>query len=63
MKVIVNQDNCMRCGACESICGEVFALNDDGLSTVITEEFENIDKTKIKEAEESCPTGAIIVEE
>lgn len=63
MKVKVNQDNCIGCGACEAICSEVFALNDDGISTVITDKFENIDKAVIKDAEESCPTSAITVEE
>lgn len=63
MKVKVNQDNCIGCGACEAICSEVFALNDDGLSTVIADNFENIDKATIKDAEESCPTSAIVVEE
>ena len=59
MKVKVNKDNCIGCGACEAICPEVFQLNDDGLSTVICDDFSKIEKNKIEEALESCPTSAI----
>ena len=59
MKVKVNRDNCIGCGACEAICQEVFNLDDEGLSTVICNNFENIDENSITEAVESCPTNAI----
>lgn len=59
MKVKVNRDNCIGCGACEAICPEVFNLDDEGLSTVICNNFENIDENSITEAVESCPTNAI----
>lgn len=64
MKVIVNQDACIGCGACCAICDEVFDMNDEGLSTVkdgkeeIVKELED----SIHEAEESCPTGAIEIQ-
>ena len=38
MKVKVNKDACIGCGACAQICDEVFELNDDGLSEVKVEE-------------------------
>lgn len=57
MKVVVNRDNCIGCGACEALCPEVFQIDDEGLSTVINN--ENIDEEKVTEAVESCPTGAI----
>ena len=38
MKVKVNQDACIGCGACTSICEDVFKINDDGLSEAITTE-------------------------
>ena len=59
MKVVVNRDNCIGCGACEAICPEVFNLDDDGLSTVICDDFKDIDENNVTEAVESCPTGAI----
>ena len=61
MKVVVNRDNCIGCGACEALCPEVFQIDDEGLSTVISN--ENIDEAKVTEAIEGCPTGAISKEE
>lgn len=60
MKVKVNEDACIGCGACAAICDEVFEINDEGLSSVKVDTVseENIDSTK--EAIESCPTGAIV---
>ncbi len=59
MKVKVNRDNCIGCGACEAICPEVFNLDDDGISTVIIDNFDNIDNNTLQDAIEGCPTGAI----
>ena len=39
MKVIVNQDNCIGCGACCAYSEEVFEINDDGLSEAKVEEI------------------------
>ena len=58
MKVKVNQEACIGCGACASIAGEVFEINDEGLSQAkgpVKAEQEEA----AKEAIESCPTGAI----
>lgn len=58
MKVKVNQDACIGCGACTSIAEGVFNINDNGLSEVVGEVTE--DKVDaVKEAIESCPTSAI----
>lgn len=57
MKVVVNRDNCIGCGACEGIYPEVFQIDDEGISTVISN--ENLDEEKVTEAVESCPTSAI----
>ena len=60
MKVVVNQGNCIGCGACESICPEIFQINDEGFSTVIgSEEDFNNHEEEIRDALDSCPTGAI----
>ena len=60
MKVVVNQNNCIGCGACEGICPEIFQINDEGLSSVIgkEEDFPNY-KDEIRDAVDSCPTSAI----
>lgn len=59
MKVKVNRDSCIGCGACEAICPEVFQLDDDGLSTVVCDDSKKIDENSVQEAIESCPTSAI----
>ena len=59
MKVKVNDDACIGCGACVAIAPEVFEINDDGLSQAIKENVSEDDSDKAREAIESCPTGAI----
>ena len=59
MKVKVNQDACIGCGACAAICEDVFELNDEGLSTVKTEEVAEDKEQEVRDAIDSCPTAAI----
>ena len=57
MKAYVNE-NCIGCGACNSICEEVFKMTDSGVAEAIGEvptEFEEA----AKEACTGCPVGAI----
>lgn len=57
MKAYVNED-CIGCGACNSICEEVFKMTDRGVAEAIGEvpaEFEEA----AKEACTGCPVGAI----
>ena len=61
MKVVVNRDNCIGCGACEALYPELFQIDDEGLSTVL--ENENIEEEKLTEVIEGCPTSAINKEE
>ncbi len=63
MKVKVNKDACIGCGACAAICDKVFEINDEGLSVVKNEDVKKEDEQATKDAIESCPTGAIVVEE
>lgn len=59
MKVKVNKDACISCGACIAICEDVFEMNEEGISTVKKEEVPNDLEDQVKDAIESCPTGAI----
>ena len=59
MKVKVNQDACIGCGACLSIADAVFEMNEDGLSQVKVDAVAEDQKEQATEAIESCPTGAI----
>ena len=59
MKVKVNEDSCIGCGACAAICDEVFEMNDEGLSEVVVDTVQEENEESVKEVIESCPTGAI----
>lgn len=63
MRVVVNRDNCIGCGACESLCPEVFQIDDEGISTVICEDFTKVEEASLNDAIEGCPTSAIVKEE
>ena len=61
MKVEVNRDSCIGCGACAAICSDVFEIDDEGISTVVTEDVSDDQKQEVQDAADSCPTGAIEV--
>ncbi len=58
MKLKVNKDLCIGCGACQAVCPEVFEIEDDGLATVISIINDNVKEDAI-DAKEGCPTSAI----
>lgn len=62
MKVKVNKEACIGCGACAAICDKVFVIDDEGLSKVLNPEVKKDDEQAAKDAIESCPTGAIVEE-
>lgn len=57
MSVKINE-NCIGCGACESICEAVFSV--DGVATINESEVA-ANMAAVKEAAEACPVGAIEV--
>ncbi len=62
MKAVVDKDTCIGCGLCESICDEVFAI-EDGTAVVIADPVPESAVESCREAAESCPTEAITIEE
>ncbi len=58
MKVTV-EDSCIACGACESICDAVFSIED---KAVVDESAVADNEDCVKEAADSCPVSAIVVE-
>jgi ferredoxin len=62
MKVRVDPDLCTGCGPCQEICPEVFEIRDD-VSTVLVKEVPPELADAARAAADSCPPGAIIVEE
>ena len=72
MKLSVDKDLCIGCGACAAICPKFFEMGDDtkchikgGKDKGNTEELvvTNGDKAKCLEAVDSCPVNAIKFEE
>lgn len=53
-------DDCMGVANCVGIAPELFALDDDGLSTVMTSEVPADLLDRAERAMVSCPTGAIV---
>lgn len=58
MKVKI-EDGCIACGACESICDAVFKVED---AAVVNEAAVAANEAGVKEAADSCPVGAIVIE-
>ena len=59
MKVKVNKELCIGCGACQSIVPEIFEIEDDGLATAKDEVINDNIKEDVIDALEGCPTSAI----
>ena len=63
MKIKVNLDACISGGACQVIAPELFELDEEGISVAKVEEVKEENQDEAMDASESCPTGAIEVEE
>ncbi|MCX6763516.1 MAG: ferredoxin [Candidatus Moranbacteria bacterium] len=58
-KPIVNQELCIGCGTCESLCSTIFKV-ENGKSQVIAEECGSCN---CQEIVDSCPVNAISLSE
>ena len=59
MNVSVDKKKCISCGACISICPDVFEFGDDGKSAV--KKGANLESDDIEAAKSACPVSAISV--
>jgi ferredoxin len=59
--VKVDEELCTACGVCSDLCPDLFDLDDVATVKVADVEGELLDCAK--EAAESCPTEAILIEE
>ena len=63
MKAKVVENLCIGCGACQAIAPEEFELNDSGVSQSLNEVVKKDNLEAVKEASDTCPTNAILIEE
>ena len=59
LKVFVDQDLCISCGLCISICDDVFSWNEDDKAQAIDLDIPEEFTEDVEEAVEGCPTEAI----
>lgn len=56
----IDEEACIGCGVCSSMCPDVFELGDDDIAKVINPDGCN--GCDCEEAADACPTDAIILE-
>ena len=61
MKVIVDRDLCEGIGNCVAIAPGVFKLDEQ--NKAVTDNIESISQERIRQAAESCPLNAIILQD
>jgi ferredoxin len=55
MKIYIEEEKCIGCGVCQSLCSECFRLEGD-VAEVVKQDCKECD---LEEVVNSCPTGAI----
>lgn len=59
MKVIVDRAKCVSNGMCAALAPNYFSISDDGTLVILQENAAEQDAEVLREAELSCPSGAI----
>ena len=59
--VMIDQDECISCGACVDTCPDVFRMNDDNLAEIF--KADGASEEEIQDAIDSCPVSCIKWEE
>ena len=56
-KLILDEEKCIGCGACIALDSKHFDFNDEGLSSVISQ--DDLESEDLQNAIHSCPVNAI----
>lgn len=59
----VNQDGCIECGLCISVCPEVFSMSDSGKAVAIEDDIPSEYLESSEEARDACPVSVIDLDE
>ena len=62
MKAFTDKNRCIGCGICVSVCPVVFAMGDDGKAVPVMSDVPEGSMDNARNAEESCPTDAVMLE-
>jgi ferredoxin len=62
MKVSVDTGRCQGHARCNSLCPDVFDLNEDGFVVLLTSSVGDELADEVREAERNCPERAISTE-
>ncbi len=63
MKAYVDQDMCIGCGLCVSLCDSVFELDENGKAFSKIEPVPQSSEGCTRDAADQCPVEAIHIEE
>jgi ferredoxin len=58
MKIVIDQETCIGCGACIDVCPDVFKIESEKAVSSVSELSGEIEKS-VKEAQDTCPVDAI----
>lgn len=59
MKITIDENLCIGCGTCESLCSHCFQI-EDGVAKVVSDDCT---ECNVQDVANSCPAGAITVTE
>ena len=62
-RVEVDRDRCVGSGTCEALAPGVFAIDDDGVLTVLRPEPADGELADVRDAVRQCPTRALSLAE
>ena len=63
MKASVDQEGCISCELCASVCPTVFFMNDDGKAEAIEDDIPAENESDAEDARDGCPVSVISLED